>query len=161
VGQTFKRGRDSGQITIILCLTHHKVCSTDMTYTCGCLSVHQYAWLPLVLGDTKNIQSQYTILTAVYCDILWYIGNLHIAILIIAILKIMQYNNCTSTLLWYCDNIELLPSPSYHPTVNVLLHTLPSLTADCATWKPQFDQTVLPIQESGWRDYEVSTCYTP
>jgi len=31
---------------------------------------------------------------------------------IIAILKIMQYNNCSSTLLQYCNNIELLPSPS-------------------------------------------------
>ena len=31
---------------------------------------------------------------------------------IIATLKIMQYNNCSSTLLQFCNNIELLPSPS-------------------------------------------------
>jgi len=61
MGQTLKWGGESGQIPIIiLCLTHHEVCSTDMTYACGCPSVHQYAWLPLVLGDIKNIQSRYT-----------------------------------------------------------------------------------------------------
>jgi len=46
-------------------------------------------------------------LTEIYCDILWYIAYYDI----IAIPKIMQYNNCINTLLRYGNNIELLPSP--------------------------------------------------
>ena len=45
------------------------------------------------------------------CNRLWYIAYCNI----IAILKIMQYNNCSSTLLRYCNNIELLPSGNRTP----------------------------------------------
>ena len=38
-------------------------------------------------------------MTAIYCDILWYVAYCNI----IAILKVMQYDNCSSTLLrYYC-----------------------------------------------------------
>ena len=44
------------------------------------------------------------------CNILWHIV-VYCNCDIIAILKIMRCNNCSSTLLLYCVNIELLPSP--------------------------------------------------
>jgi len=52
-------------------------------------------------------------LTEIYCDILWYIA--------IAIILHFgnQYDNCSSTLLRYCDNIELLPSPSHEDKLSV------------------------------------------
>ena len=40
---------------------------------------------------------------------------------IIATLKIMQYNNCSSTLLQFCNNIELLPSPSQCTRTAILM----------------------------------------
>ena len=42
------------------------------------------------------------------CNISWYIVVYYNCDII---LKIMRCNNCSSTLLWYCVNIELLPSP--------------------------------------------------
>ena len=46
-------------------------------------------------------------MTEIYCDILWYIA------IAIILHSENQYDNFSSTLLRYCDNIELLPSPSH------------------------------------------------